>query len=147
MNNIESFRKSKSDAYLSDEALEKLISETESEPLLRPPKEFKSDIIGQIYRKKKYLKNVRLFSYSAKVIVATAAAIVLMLIVPENIRPEDSAGMEQRRNLQEQRDETKEYSESPIWQLNRKMNEYYDRLNDGLSQLMGMEVNLYEKEE
>lgn len=147
MNNIKNFRKSNSNAYLSDEALEKLISETEAEPLLRPPKEFKNDIVGQIYRKRKHMKNVQLFSYSTKVIAAAAAAIAIVLFVPENIRSEENIGSEQQRYWQERRDEVEEdYKENPVWQLNRKMNEYYDRLNDGLNQLIRMEVQLNEKE-
>lgn len=148
MNNIKNFKKSDAGAYLTDEALEKLISETEAEPLLRPPKEFKNDIIGQICRKRKNMKNMQLFSYSAKVIVATAAAIAIMLVVPENIRPEENMGSEQQRSWQRRRDRVEEaYEESSVWKLNRKINEYYDRLNDGLNQLIRMEVQLNEKEE
>lgn len=146
MKNIISFNKSNSGSYLSDEALERLISETESEPLLQPPKEFKNDIIGRIRQKRKYLKNVQLFSYSTKVIAAAAAAIAIVLFVPENIRPETDMYMDRQQNSQESRSEIEDYEERPIWQLNRKMNEYYDKLNDGLNQLLRMEVHLNEKE-
>lgn len=147
MKKIINFRKSNSGDYLSDEALERLISEIETEPLLQPPKEFKNDIVGRIRQKRKYMKNVQLFSYSTKVILATAAAIAIVLFVPENIRPETDMNIEQQQHRQERYLENEGYEESPIWQLNRKMNEYYDKLNDGLNQLLRMEVHLNEKEE
>ncbi|MBD5493317.1 MAG: hypothetical protein HDR12_02755 [Lachnospiraceae bacterium] len=147
MKKIINFRKSNSGDYLSDEALERLISEIETEPLLQPPKEFKNDIVGRIRQKRKYMKNVQLFSYSTKVILATAAAIAIVLFVPENIRSETDMNIEQQQHRQERQLENEGYEESPIWQLNRKMNEYYDKLNDGLNQLLRMEVHLNEKEE
>lgn len=147
MRNIIKFRKSNSKDYLSDEALEKLISEIETESLLQPPKEFKNDIVRQIRQKRKYMKNVQLFSYSTKVIAAAAAAIAIVLFVPENIRPETDIDIAGQQQSQENRSEIEDYEESPIWQLNRKMNEYYDKLNDGLNQLLRMEVHLNEKEE
>lgn len=147
MKNIIKFRKSNSRDYLSDEALERLISEIETEPLLQPPKEFKNDIVGRIRQKRKYMKNVQLFSYSTKVIAAAAAAIAIVLFVPENIRPETDIAIDRQQQSQENRSEIEDYKEDAIWQLNRKMNEYYDKLNDGLNQLLRMEVHLNEKEE
>ncbi len=146
MRNIIKFKKSNSKEYLSDEALERLISEIETEPLLQPPKEFKNDIVGRIRQKRKYMKNVQLFSYSTKVIAAAAAAIAIVLFVPENIRPETGRDTVSQQNSQENRSEVENYEENSIWQLNKKMNEYYDRLNDGLNQLIRMEVHLNEKE-
>ncbi|MDE6749218.1 MAG: hypothetical protein K2K21_09195 [Lachnospiraceae bacterium] len=146
MRNTIKFRKSISKEYLSDEALERLISEIETEPLLQPPKEFKNDIVGRIRQKRKYMKNVQLFSYSTKVIAAAAAAIAIVLFVPENIRSETDMDIDGQQNRHESQSEIEGYEESPIWQLNRKMNEYYDKLNDGLNQLIRMEVHLNEKE-
>lgn len=147
MNNIKKFEKSHGSGHLSDEALEKMISDIESEPLLRPPKEFKNDILIKIRRRRKTVKNVKLFSYSTKVTLTVAAAIAIMIFVPWNAEnSKDSympAGYRQEQDIEEQ----KPYEERAIWRLNRRLNEYCDRLNDGLSQLIRMEGIFNEKEE
>lgn len=146
MNNIKKFKKVNKDVYPSDEELVKMIADIESEPLLRPPKEFKNEIIGQIRRKRKYRKNVQLFSYSVKVIAATAAAVAIVFIVPANIGAENGADMVQSYMKERQTYEQEAYTGNPIWQFNRKINEHYDRLNNGLNNLVRMEVNFNEKE-
>ncbi|MCM1262932.1 MAG: hypothetical protein NC313_09435 [Butyrivibrio sp.] len=145
MNNLVKFRKSDSTAYLSDEELQKLIADTESEPLLRPPKGFRDEILERIDRKRQYKKNMQLFSYSVKVIAATAAAVAVLLFVPDNIEPEKTA-QDREKYLSEQQEREKSYVENPAWQLDRKINEYYDMLNDRLNQLLRMEVDFDEKE-
>lgn len=145
MNNLIKFRKSNNTAYLSDEALQKLIADTESAPLLCPPKRFKDEILERIDRKRQYKKNMQLFSYSVKVIAATAAAIGILLFVPDNIEPEKTV-RDREKYLLEQQEKEKSYVENPAWQLDRKINEYYDMLNDRLNQLLRMEVDFDEKE-
>lgn len=129
--------------YLSDEELERLIAMTEAEPMLRPPGAFKDDIIRQVRRKRKTAKNLKLFSYSMKVIAVTAAALGIMLIIPEDIRPEnirteDSIGYGQIRKTQD---------DGYTYRLNERMNDYFSQLNGKLNQLVRMEVYYDEKEE
>ena len=50
--------------YLSDEALEQLIAEVEADSLVRPPKDFKNEILHTLRRKKKHRKDAQLFLYS-----------------------------------------------------------------------------------
>ena len=135
MNNIENKH------YLSDEELEKLIAMTEAEPLLHPPGEFKSEILGRIRRKRKYTKNLRLFSYSVKVFAATAAALTIMLIAPENIRPEDVGYFSQEQTVQEGQEQemSQIFNGNLMYQLNEKMDDYCSQLNNILNQLVGME--------
>lgn len=91
MNNIRDFRQNNiKDNGFTDAALEKLIAQVEAEGMLHPPKGFHDDIIDRIRRKRKYKKNLQLFSYSMKVITATAAAIGIVLIVPGNISTQES---------------------------------------------------------
>ncbi len=146
----------RNDPYLSDEALERLIAQIEAEPaLLRPPGEFKNDIMKQIRVKKKRKKNVELFSYSLKVFAAAAAALTIVLIVPESIRPEGAAQgqtwvMQNKEDLSEQTmsERAKLYQESFGSALNRRMDDYLCRINTKLNELVGMEVSIeYEKEE
>lgn len=138
-----SHMKNTNTGYLSDEELERLIAVTEAEPLLHPPKELKSDILGQIRRKRKYAKNMQLFSYSMKVFAATAAALTVLLIVPENIRPEDtlSAHMMQDERQAAGQTEWLGSGENYMYELNEKMNDYCSQLNSRLNQLIRMEDN------
>ena len=137
-------RKRISPDYLTDEALEKLISAVEAEPLLHPPKEFKQDLINQIRLKRKKSKEKQLLFYSIKVIAATAAALWLMIIMPENILPEDG-----RRPvlIQERQDEIVDGQmqrlpdeDSFNNRLNNRLNTYCSQLNEGLNRLVRMEV-------
>ncbi len=89
-------------AYLSDEALQELIASVEAEPMMGPPKGFRDEIIDRIRRKRKRARNLALFSYSMKVIAATAAALCLVLIVPENVRPEESGRAGERLEWQDE---------------------------------------------
>lgn len=135
MNNIENNR------YLSEEELEKLIAMTEAEPMLHPPGEFKSEILGRIRRKRKQTKNLRLFSYSVKVFAATAAALTIMLILPENIRPEEVGHSAKEQTVQEGQvqEMSQIFSGNFMYQLNEKMDDYCSQLNNRLNQLVGME--------
>ncbi|MBD5522748.1 MAG: hypothetical protein HDR03_16255 [Lachnospiraceae bacterium] len=78
------------DYSFTDDALEDLIASVEAEGMLHPPKGFHDDVISRIRRKRKYKKNLQLFSYSMKVITATAAAVGIVLIVPDNISTQES---------------------------------------------------------
>lgn len=148
MNNIR-------DDYITDEALEELIASVESKPLMHPPKGFRDDIISQIRRKRKYKKNFQLFSYSMKVIAATAASLGIVLIVPDNISNEEST---RPGIISELRDEIagghnqfvqekKSYDEKIIYKLNKHMDEYVSAVNGKLNEFVRMEVNFNEKEE
>lgn len=137
-------RKRISPDYLTDEALEKLISAVEAEPLLHPPKEFKQDLINQIRLKRKKSKEKQLLFYSIKVIAATAAALWLMIIMPENILPEDG---KRPVLIQERQDETVDGQmqrlpdeDSFNNRLNNRLNTYCSQLNEGLNKLVRMEV-------
>lgn len=135
MNNIENNR------YLSEEELERLIAMTEAEPMLHPPGEFKSEILGRIRRKRKHTKNLRLFSYSVKVFAATAAALTIMLIAPENIRSEEVGYSVQEQTAKEEQvqEMSQIFNGNFMYQLNEKMDDYCSQLNNRLNQLVGME--------
>lgn len=132
--------------YLSDEALEKLIADVEKEPMLRPPVNFGDDVISRIQRKRKYKKNMQLFSYSMRVIAATAAALAIVLIVPDNISTEESRSPRYMSEWQLQEDK-KPYDERFIYKLNKHMDEYVSMVNGKLNQFVRMEVKFNEEEE
>lgn len=159
--------------YLTDEALEELIAAVEAESMLSPPKDFRDDVLTQIRRKRKYKKNLQLFSYSMKVIAATAAALGIVLIVPGNISTEESrisgfvsewqAGRTPGGSAQEEKEQGdkasevqekkqyaretgKAYGDSFIYKLNKQMDEYVSIVNGKLNQFVRMEVNFNEEE-
>lgn len=144
----------RNNGYLSDEALEKMIAATEKE-LLHPPKEFKNNVLKQIRKNKKRMKDRQLFSYSMKVIAAAAAALGILLIVPDTVRLEERffPGWRQDANQHGQllEDMEKDAGESDgggfYDRLNKQMDEYCNRLNTGLDRLVRMEVYHNEKEE
>lgn len=141
MNHIENDTRNNMPRYLSQEALERLIAETEAGEMLYPPKGFKDEIMGRIQEKKRRIKNRQMFSYSMKVIVATAAALGIVLITPVNLRSQEKAEdvktvetteSDQPWNLQS--------DGSFTLPLNTRLDEYCSRFNEKLNQLFGMEV-------
>lgn len=87
--------------YLSDEALDKLIAQVEKEEMLHAPKHLKDDIMAQIGHKKRNAKNRQLFVYRAKVLVAMAAALTILILMPED-RTENANGMWSVQQTQEE---------------------------------------------
>ena len=126
---------------LSEEALQELIASVEAEPLMRPPKGFRDEIITQVRRKRQRTKNIALFSYSMKVIAATAAALSLILIVPENIRPEEGGRAGERlewRSEEFPSGEEREH-ENFLYRFNNRLDGVCSALNGRLNQLIGTE--------
>lgn len=143
--------------YLSDDELKKLIDSVESEPMLKPPRGFRDDVIEQIRRKRKSRKNMQLFSYSMKVFAATAAALAIVFTVPVGSSPETGVIPERVQEWQESvqqdsensifRKTRKSHDERFTYRLNKQMNEYVSILNGKLDQIVRMEVDIDEKEE
>ena len=142
--------------YFTDKNLEELIASVEAEPLLHPPKGFEKDILSRIRRKRKCKKNLQLFSYSMKVIAATAAALMVVLMAPDYISEEENPGTGIISQIQEEKtkehkqfgQETKKsYDEKFIYKLNKHMDEYVSRVNEKMDEFVRMEVKFNEKEE
>lgn len=133
-------------AYLSDEALYELIAAAEAEPMMRPPKGFREEVIERVRRKRKRTRNMSLFSYSMKVIAATAAAVCLVLIVPENVRTDKSCVSGERLEWQagelpEERDSEENWPARGDF-LNRfssRLDGFCSAFNGRLNQLVGTE--------
>lgn len=131
--------------YLSDEALQELIAATEAEPMMCPPKGFRDEVITRIRRKRQRAKNMSLFSYSMKVIAATAAALSIVLIVPEHIRPEENGGVRERfERRDEEFSEEKVLEEEPghedfLYRFSNRLDGVCSALNGRLNQLVGTE--------
>ena len=74
------------DKYLSDEELDRLINDVESEDLIAAPAQIQSEVLKAIEKENSasHHKNkvVELYRYSAKVVFAIAAALLLLFITP-----------------------------------------------------------------
>ena len=70
--------------YLSEEALTELIEQVESQEMLCAPVHLKSNIIGQIRQERRGAKKRQVFAYRAKVLVAMAAALTLLILMPDD---------------------------------------------------------------
>lgn len=141
MNHIENDTKNNMTPYMTPEALERLIAETEAGELLHPPKGFKGEIMDRIYEKKRRIKNRQMFSYSMKVVVATAAALGIVLIAPVNLRNQEKAETAESAEMAEDEQPWKPQSDGSFtFRFNTRLDEYCSQFNEKLNQLFGMEV-------
>lgn len=127
--------------YLTDEELALFIESIENGTLLHPPRDFQSNVLQKVRQKKKHRKDMQLFSYSMKVVMATAAALIILLTVPQNIYSQDTL---QKYQVQSGKSS---YNMDFFDKLNQRVNGCFSILNDKLNQLVTMEVNYNEKEE
>ena len=72
--------------YLSDEELDRLINNVEDEGLIQAPAQIKSEVLRKIDKENPSAKPEKsmaeLYRYSAKVVFAIAAALLLLIITP-----------------------------------------------------------------
>lgn len=76
--------------YLSEEALKKLIEQVEAEEMLHAPVHLKGNILAQIGRERTACRKRQIFVYRAKVLIAMAAALTVLILVPSG--NEEDAG-------------------------------------------------------
>ncbi len=69
--------------YLTDEELERLILQVETEGLLPAPRNLKRDILLRLHRQRKALKERQLLLYRVKAAVMMAAAIAVLILMPD----------------------------------------------------------------
>lgn len=118
-------RKEDIQEYLSDEALEALIRETEEGTMIKAPEYLEENILHKIEQQKvivykeKVSAKRKLLTYSMKVMVAAAAAIAFLVVVPtveQQSRPNmetyvAEAKEQVNKDLQEQKEKAKKRSE------------------------------------
>lgn len=68
--------------YLSEEALMELIEQVETQEMLRAPVHLKENVLTQIRRERKAAGKRRIFAYRAKVLIAMAAALTVLILMP-----------------------------------------------------------------
>ena len=70
--------------YLSEEELNALIGQVESQEMLHAPVHLKGNVMAQVRREKQNAKRRQIFSYRAKVLVAMAAALTILILMPDD---------------------------------------------------------------
>lgn len=73
---------------LTEEALENLIAQVEKDGLLRAPAHLKKDILQEIQEEKEKTKKKKLLLYQVKVASVMAAALLVLIFMPENMGPD-----------------------------------------------------------
>lgn len=68
--------------YMSEEALMELIGQVETQEMLRAPVHLKENVLTQIRREKKAARKRQIFAYRAKVLIAMAAALTVLILMP-----------------------------------------------------------------
>lgn len=69
---------------LTEEALMELIRQVETEEMLHAPKQLKENIFNSLQRERRTAKKRQIFVYRAKVLVAMAAALTVLIFMPDD---------------------------------------------------------------
>lgn len=69
---------------MSEEALMELIRQVEAEEMLHAPRQLKENVFTQIGRERQAAKKRSVFAYRAKVLVAMAAALAVLIFMPND---------------------------------------------------------------
>ncbi len=67
---------------LTEEALMELIRQVETEEMLHAPRQLKENIFNSLQRERRTAKKRQIFVYRAKVLVAMAAALTVLIFMP-----------------------------------------------------------------
>lgn len=73
---------------LTEEALESLIAQVEKDGLLRAPAHLKKNILQEIQEEKEKAKKRKLLLYQVKIASVMAAALLVLIFMPENPEPD-----------------------------------------------------------
>lgn len=69
---------------LTDEELMELIGHVEAEEMLHAPKQLKGNILSVLRHKRNMARKRQVFAYRAKVLVAMAAALTVLILMPDS---------------------------------------------------------------
>ncbi|MDE6847047.1 MAG: hypothetical protein K2J99_14970 [Lachnospiraceae bacterium] len=85
---------------MTEEALMELIRQVEAEEMLHAPKQLKGNIFDELWRERRAAKKRQVFTYRAKVLIAMAAALAVLIFMPD-----DRAESVQKVSVQQQEEE------------------------------------------
>lgn len=84
---------------MTEEALMELIRQVEAEEMLHAPKQLKENVFAKLRRERRTAKKRQIFAYRAKVLIAMAAALAVLIFMPS-----DRAESVQKVSVQQQKE-------------------------------------------
>ena len=119
---------------MNEEELNALIEQVESQEMLRAPKHLKEDVMAQIRRDRQKAARKQLFLYRMKVVAAMAAALTLLILMPDDSAEsfDKSSAVRQAGREMEQMALERQQDVQDSWE------KYYAaRQNHGIKELFG----------
>lgn len=127
---------------MSDEALMELIRQVESEEMLHAPRQLKENIFTQLRKEKRAVKKRQVFTYRAKVLAAMAAALTVLIFMPNDrtesvqkahVQQEESGSLEEiAQERQKNRDD--EWEKYLAGQARGGVRGFFDNINEKMTQ-------------
>ncbi len=127
---------------MSDEALTELIRQVEAEEMLHAPGQLKENIFMQLRQERQAAKKRQVFIYRAKVLAAMAAALTVLIFMPDDrvesvqkapVQQEESDSLEEiAQKRQRSRDD--EWEKYLAGQARGGVRGFFDNINEKLTQ-------------
>lgn len=127
---------------ISNEALMELIRQVESEEMLHAPGQLKNNIFTQLRKEKRAVKKRQVFTYRAKVLAAMAAALTVLIFMPNDraesvqkthVQQEESGSLEEiAQERQKNRDD--EWEKYLAGQARGGVRGFFDNINEKMTQ-------------
>lgn len=128
--------------YLSDEELYELIGHVEEKEMLHAPAHLKDNVMAQIRRKRRIAGKRQVFAYRAKVLVAMAAALAVLILMPDDtarsagqmIAGQQMSSTLEQRALQRQRDIDADLERYPKERESGDVREFFRDINEKVTE-------------
>lgn len=127
---------------MTDEALMELIRQVEAEEMLRAPGHLKENIFIQLRQERQAAKKRQVFTYRAKVLAAMAAALTVLIFMPNDraesvqktpVQQEESGSLEEiAKERQKSRDD--EWEKYLAGQARGGVRGFLDNINEKVAQ-------------
>lgn len=127
---------------MTDEALAELIRQVEAEEMLHAPRQLKENIFMQLHRERQNAKKRQVFTYRAKVLIAMAAALTVLIFMPNDrtesvqkttVRQEQGGSLEEiAKERQKNRDD--EWERYLAGQARGGVRGFFDNINEKMTQ-------------
>lgn len=127
---------------LSNEALMELIRQVETEEMIHAPRQLKENIFDSLRLKQRTAKKRQVFVYRAKVLVAMAAALTVLIFMPDDHAgsmqkmpiPQEERGFLEEMAKQRQEDRDEEWEEYLTEREQGGVRGFFDEVNERITQ-------------
>lgn len=140
--NLKRHQGSSVSGYLSDEELYELIGHVEENEMLHAPAHLKDNVIEQIRHKRRIAGKRQVFAYRAKVLVAMAAALAVLILMPDDaarsagqmIAGQQMSSTLEQRALQRQRDIDADLERYPEERESGDVRDFFRDINEKVTE-------------